>query len=353
MRNYYLIALFVTLIFSVKHSVGQNLPSACVGTVEKYGVDGLNGTSIFSWTIEGPGGFTVPSSNIQVFAKGDSIAVTWDNNFPGGVYSFSVTESTPWGCVGTPYEQNIVINSPTIFVPVGALPTLMKFCQNSDVTLDPGSSFKNYLWQDESKNQTYVTNTAGTYQVRLIATDYNCSYDTTQVSMAPLPVVNLGRDTTLCGGEAIMLDVYNSTFTSYLWSTNDITSNLLVGAGPTQEIWVQVIDDNGCVNSDTITIHSCDPKTMRIPYVFTPNGDGSNDRWEIPDFVFFTDVDIKIYNRYGKEVFSHSGPYTESKAWDGRDLNGNKLPMDSYHYIIKVNEEGKSYFFRGSVTIIQ
>jgi len=116
---------------------------------------------------------------------------------------------------------------------------------------------------------------------------------------------------------------------------------------------VQVIDDNGCVNSDTITIHSCDPKTMRIPYVFTPNGDGSNDRWEIPDFVFFTDVDIKIYNRYGKEVFSHSGPYTESKAWDGRDLNGNKLPMDSYHYIIKVNEEGKSYFFRGSVTIIQ
>ncbi|HUW06569.1 MAG TPA: gliding motility-associated C-terminal domain-containing protein, partial [Williamwhitmania sp.] len=292
----------MTLIFSVKHSAGQNLPSACVGTVEKYGVKGLNGTSIFSWSIVGPGGFTVPSVNIQVFAKGDSIAVTWDNNFVGGVYSFMVTETTPWGCVGAPYEQDVVINSPTIFVPVGALPELLKFCQNGNITIDPGSSYKNYLWQDGSKDQTFITNTAGTYRVRLIGADYSCSYDTTQVTINPLPVVNLGRDTSLCGGQALMLDAYNSTVTSYLWSSGDITSNLLVGAGLSQNIWVQVTDENGCVNSDSIKIGLCDPNHMRIPYVFTPNGDGANDKWEIPDFVFFTDVDIRVYNRYGKEV---------------------------------------------------
>ena len=353
MRNYYLIALFVTLIFSVKHSAGQNLPSACVGTVEKYGVKGLNGTSIFSWSIVGPGGFTVPSVNIQVFAKGDSIAVTWDNNFVGGVYSFMVTETTPWGCVGAPYEQDVVINSPTIFVPVGALPELLKFCQNGNITIDPGSSYKNYLWQDGSKDQTFITNTAGTYRVRLIGADYSCSYDTTQVTINPLPVVNLGRDTSLCGGQALMLDAYNSTVTSYLWSSGDITSNLLVGAGLSQNIWVQVTDENGCVNSDSIKIGLCDPNHMRIPYVFTPNGDGANDRWEIPDFVFFTDVDIRVYNRYGKEVFAHSGVYDAASAWDGRDLNHRELPMDSYHYIIRVTSDGKSYSFRGSVTIIR
>lgn len=343
----------MTLIFSVKHSAGQNLPSACVGTVEKYGVKGLNGTSIFSWSIVGPGGFTVPSVNIQVFAKGDSIAVTWDNNFVGGVYSFMVTETTPWGCVGAPYEQDVVINSPTIFVPVGALPELLKFCQNGNITIDPGSSYKNYLWQDGSKDQTFITNTAGTYRVRLIGADYSCSYDTTQVTINPLPVVNLGRDTSLCGGQALMLDAYNSTVTSYLWSSGDITSNLLVGAGLSQNIWVQVTDENGCVNSDSIKIGLCDPNHMRIPYVFTPNGDGANDRWEIPDFVFFTDVDIRVYNRYGKEVFAHSGVYDAASAWDGRDLNHRELPMDSYHYIIRVTSDGKSYSFRGSVTIIR
>lgn len=352
MRNFYLIALFVTLIFGAKHSAGQDLPSACVGTVEKYRVKGLNGISTFAWSIEGPGNFTVPSANIQVFDKGDSIAVTWDDNFPGGAYQFTVTETTPWGCVGTPYSQDIIVNSPTIFVPVGALPRLLKFCQNGDITLDPGD-YKNYLWQDGSKDQTYVTNKAGTYQVRLIGADYSCSYDTTQVTINPLPVVNLGRDTSLCGGEALNLDVYNSSFTKYLWSTGDITSNLYVGAGLSQDIWVQVTDENGCVNSDTIKIGLCDPNHMRIPYVFTPNGDGSNDKWEIPDFIYFDNVEIKVYNRYGKEVFAHSGPYDASSAWDGRDLNRQELPMDSYHYIIRVTSDGKTYSFRGSVTIIR
>ena len=354
MRNFYLIALFVTLILSATHSAGQNLPGACVGTKVKYGVKGFNGAATFQWTISGPGTFTVPATNITLLSRGDSVEVLWDNSFPGGLYTFEVTETTDWGCVGAAYDQDIVINSPTIFIPVGALRDFYKLCQSGgSVTVDPGSGFTNYLWQDNSTNQTFVTNQSGTLQVRLVGQNSSCSYDTTQVRIYPLPYLNLGRDTVLCAGQAMLLDAFNPTFNSYIWSTGDITQNLLVGNGPTQDIWVTVADENGCVNSDTIRISQCDPNNMRIPYVFTPNGDGTNDKWEIPDYIFFNEVSIRVFNRWGQEVFVHSGPYDAAAAWNGKDKNGNELPMDSYHYIIKVTLEGKAYTYKGSVTIIR
>ncbi|WP_092438429.1 gliding motility-associated C-terminal domain-containing protein [Williamwhitmania taraxaci] len=343
----------MTLILSATHSAGQDLPGACVGTKVKYGVKGLNGVSTFQWTISGPGTFTVPAASIQSFANGDSVEVTWDNAFPGGAYTFEVTESTPWGCVGIPYDQSIIINSPDIFIPVGALPEFLKLCQNGSVTVDPGSNYTNFLWQDNSTNQTFVTNQSGTLQVRLVSSDFSCSYDTTEVRLYSLPYIYLGADTTLCAGQALMLDASNPTFTSYLWSSGDIAPNFPVGSGPTQDIWVKVTDENGCVNSDTIRINQCDPGKMRIPYVFTPNGDGVNDKWEIPEYLYFTEVNIRIFNRWGKEVFAHSGTYDAAAAWNGRDRNGNDLPMDSYHYIITVTLEGKTSSYRGSVTIIR
>jgi len=352
-RNFYLIALFVTLILSATHSAGQDLPGACVGTKVKYGVKGLNGVSTFQWTISGPGAFVVPASSITSFANGDSVEVLWDNTFVGGVYTFEVIETTPWGCVGAAYDQDIVINSPDIFIPVGELPAFLKICQNGEVTVDAGPGFTNYLWQDNSTNRTFVTNQSGTLQVRLVSPNFSCSYDTTNVKIYPLPDVYLGADTTLCMGQALILDAFNPTFTEYLWSTGDITANLLVGTGPTKDIWVTVVDTNDCANSDTIRINQCDPGNMRIPYVFTPNGDGANDRWEIPDYVFFNDVSIRVFNRWGKEVFVHNGTYDADAAWNGRDKNGMELPMDSYHYIIRVTIDGKAYNYKGSVTIIR
>ena len=353
MRKFYQIALFVTLILSATHSAGQDLPGACVGTKVKYGVKGFNGSSIFQWTITGPGSFAVPVANITLFAKGDSVEVLWDNSFPGGVYTFEVTETSSTGCVGLPYDQDIVINSPDLFVPVGALPDFMKLCRNGSVTVDPGSEFTNYLWQDNSTNQTFVTNQSGTLRVRLVSTDFSCSYDTTQVKIYDLPTINLGKDTMLCAGQALLLDAFNPTFNSYLWSTGDIAQNLLVGNGPTQDIWVKVTDENGCQNSDTIRIKQCSPDNMRIPYVFTPNGDGANDKWEIPEYEFFTEVNIRVFNRWGKEVFIHNGIYNAAAAWNGKDKNGMELPMDSYHYLISVKINGTSYTYKGSVTIIR
>jgi gliding motility-associated-like protein len=73
----------------------------------------------------------------------------------------------------------------------------------------------------------------------------------------------------------------------------------------------------------------------RLPNVFTPNGDGINDlyiSWNLNDYV--KTVEMKIYNRYGKEVYQTDDP---SIRWDGR-YNNKLVSTGVYYYLCNVYE---------------
>lgn len=78
------------------------------------------------------------------------------------------------------------------------------------------------------------------------------------------------------------------------------------------------------------------PET-KIPTVFTPNGDGSNEVFTITTGYDFAEV--SIYNRWGKPVFTYSGE-AQQVAWNGADQNSGQLVSDGvYYYIIKLDGE--------------
>lgn len=66
-----------------------------------------------------------------------------------------------------------------------------------------------------------------------------------------------------------------------------------------------------------------------IPRGISPNGDGLNDRL---DLSVHGVASIKIFNRYGIEVYSHGMGYVDQ--WKGQDKNGNLLPDGTYYYVI-------------------
>jgi gliding motility-associated-like protein len=68
---------------------------------------------------------------------------------------------------------------------------------------------------------------------------------------------------------------------------------------------------------------------FKIPNVFTPNGDGINDRFEITGLPPYSS--LVVFDRAGQEVF-RSGMY--QNEWDGTDLEGNPLPSDTYWYVL-------------------
>jgi len=354
--------LFLTL--GVTSSLlAQNLPMACVGTTERYGVKGFNGISDFDWVITDPDGNVLPASTYTLLARGDSIDITWGEGLKGGIYTLTVTEHTSYGCTGAPFTTNVVLNTPEIFIPISNnLNDNLGVCFGGIATLDPGSGFRNYMWQDQNTNQIYYTGDAGTYTVRLVNNTYNCSYDSTNLVVYDLPTVSLGRDTFLFGNQTYTLDVYNPDLNYYNWSTGAITSQITVdGLAGDQTIWVIVTDINGCEGSDTVIIKSANYSNLKIPAAFTPNGDGFNDKWEFPatkdvdgNFVsvmeYLDDVDVQVFNRWGKLIWKSKGLY---KPWNGKDIGGKELPMDSYHYVIIFTVGDKKFEYKGSVTIIR
>ena len=105
----------------------------------------------------------------------------------------------------------------------------------------------------------------------------------------------------------------------------------------------------GC---DSITVLSLRvlPDAIAPPEVFTPNDDGTNDYFEIPNLELYPKNSILIFNRWGNKVFEAS-PYLND--WDGRNhfglhTGGDRLPAGTYFYILNLgdgSEPRKGYVY--------
>ena len=75
-----------------------------------------------------------------------------------------------------------------------------------------------------------------------------------------------------------------------------------------------------------------------IPNVFTPNGDGVNDAFEIPCLYALENSRLSVFNRWGDQVY-YSDQY--QNQWDGTH-QGEFLPDGTYFYILRL-DYGKEY----------
>ncbi len=75
---------------------------------------------------------------------------------------------------------------------------------------------------------------------------------------------------------------------------------------------------------------------IKVEKIFTPNGDGSNEYWEIENVESIAGCKLEIFTRTGKKVYETTNYQND---WDGQ-YNGNPLPKGDYYYII--NCSGKT-----------
>ncbi len=99
----------------------------------------------------------------------------------------------------------------------------------------------------------------------------------------------------------------------------------------------------GCILSArvavTVDLTNCDPEEYDffIPDGFSPNGDGRNDIFFIPNIeAIFPDFTLEILNRYGISLFKGD---INNPSWDGSSSNGTS-PNGVYFYIINYNKVG-------------
>jgi gliding motility-associated-like protein len=345
-----ILILFLILIQSFSEVLGQSMPKACGGALERYKTVGSY-QSVFIWTIEGGAYVQLPNRSDTV-AKTDTsvIEVTWDKNV--GYHSITVTEqlNTPFGaCFGPTLLDSVAIESPVLEI----AEKNMEICSDGTFTFHATPSYNYYVWDSiNSNNNTYTINSGGMHRVSSsIVIDpwpgdtTRCVLsDSTYLTINIKPVVDLGNDTVLCANDRLMLTAgVSDSLYNYDWSTGDIAESIEIGAGG-REYWVKVSSQKGCITYDTINVLACTRSMLLgdIPNTFTPNGDLENDEWNVPMLVNFPDAKVEIYDRWGRMVWNSEKAIhkTDKVGWDGNDLKGNKLPMDGYYYIIYLNREG-------------
>jgi gliding motility-associated-like protein len=75
---------------------------------------------------------------------------------------------------------------------------------------------------------------------------------TQTIVVNPLPVVNLGNDTTVCSGQIASFDATTAGMT-YLWSTG--STNPTISTTSAGTYWVRITDGNGCAGYDSVVVN--------------------------------------------------------------------------------------------------
>ena len=133
---------------------------------------------------------------------------------------------------------------------------------------------------------------------------------------------------------------------SYLWNEGNYSDESLTNLPP-GTYSVEVTDTHNCSTTKDFILDSANPLCFRIPEIITPNGDGLNDTWQIDGLDLYPDVVVQVYDRWGKQVFYSRG---YDQPWDGT-FHGEELPMESYHYIIDLQNGKKPVI--GNITIVR
>jgi gliding motility-associated-like protein len=171
----------------------------------------------------------------------------------------------------------------------------------------------------------------GIYYDTIINENTCDSLHITQLFVDPLPLVELGNDTSILEGDVLQLDA-SFPEAGYLWQ--DGYTGAIYFASDSGWYWVEVSTHCG-LDTDSIFIDylldlDC---FVTVPNAFTPNGDGKNDLFQPVLNCDATAYSLTIFNRWGQMVYSSN---SQGEGWDG----GN-YPPDVYlwqlAYRIQIN----------------
>jgi gliding motility-associated-like protein len=328
--------IVVLLCFFGKKNLAQ-LPmpdSVCMGTTRIYRVNDATVPSTYTWRING----IVQSSN------SNSINVNW---LISGTYIISVIE-----------HPNPIANAGNDGV----------VCLGSPMQLNGSGGVNNswspstYLDNPNSSNPNIINPPVGILKYSLqVKNAFGCSSsnaDTVSITVAGAAKLFAGNDTAIAVNQALQLnaiDVNNSGFTNYTWSpsfglNNGAIKNPIAqyNAVGTYNYSVSATSTLGCVATDKISIRVFIKSDIFVPTIFTPNGDGINDRLMITPVAIKSMDYFIIYDRFGKAIFRTSDMNT---SWDGR-VNGVNADFATYVWQVKVIDYlGSVIYKKGTVVL--
>ncbi len=158
--------------------------------------------------------------------------------------TYSVNVQFPSGCLNA---DDIVVT--LITPPSYTIGPDTSSCGNN-VVVDAGSGYTSYAWSTGGTSQNETVTSNDTISVTVVDINGCVLTDTIGVLLNPAPLVNLGADTSQCGG-TVTVDAGNPG-ALFFWSNSTSSQTTTISTSGTY--YVNVLTQAGCAGSDTILV---------------------------------------------------------------------------------------------------
>lgn len=215
-------------------------------------------------------------------------------------------------------------------IPEYVIPDVEK-CTNDSATITAPVGYT-YQWQgltgvdlDQNleSNRISIVN-PGTYTL-ILTNENGCqkSFAFTVTDYPPIEVV----DVKVFDNNQIVITAIGDGLMYSLDGTNWQYENVFVNLQP-GNYTVYIKSNEGCV-----VTHQNVVIFLWVNFL-SPNSDAFNNVWKLNGLELYTNVEVQIYNRYGK-ILVDKTMNNENVVWDGK-YNQKLQPSDSYWYTIKI-----------------
>jgi gliding motility-associated-like protein len=378
--------------YSYTWSNGQNVEDINNLTAGNYNLtvtDANNCSNTFSFTVPQPTLLTVSYLAIEPLCFGYSngqligtatggiqpYAYSWSNgvnapvntNLPTGTYSLTITDAN--GCqafvnafLDQPEQIQVSYN---VSDTLGCDPFTVQFTNTSVEQYACLWSFGDGTFNTDC-NAVHTFETPGCFDVELTVTSaLGCANSVTYsdiVCVLPSPTAGIEADPPLLDTSDPSTNITNVSngAVSYLWDMGDGSSPYTffqpgMYTYPLYQldeytVTLMVTAENGCTDTDTLTIYLDNDLLIYVPNAFTPDDDYYNQTFRPIIASIIDQYHLIIFDRWGEILFES---YDKNVGWDGT-YGGNKVQDGTYTWQIIVSTNGTYKISKsGHVSVIR
>jgi gliding motility-associated-like protein len=309
-------------------------------------------------------GFVSGGTSPYTYHWSSGATIQQANNLPVGFYTLTVTDIK--GCTITIGEE--MKEAPQLTLDLTPKQISCRGVADGALSVVGGGGLEPYsfMWNTGQSSPDLYELAPGTYQVTLTDAIGCTLVRSAMLFETYIPIASLSPDNLIYLGDFLNLSVSTSfppnEIAEFMWFGPQDSSQCANCARfqfqPTENGCCKVVvrDTKGCIASDTICYLVEKKRQVYFPSVFSPDDDGTNDRFTVYSDLSVAKVKrLSIFNRWGELVFQSANfqPNDDYSGWDGsfkgKMANNEVLIWNAEIEFI----DGITQIYSGDVTIVR